>query len=168
MGRGGAGARVSAPKLRPFTEADVDAVTALWASCEGLGHGPGDDAASIARFLRRNPGLSFVAESAEDGAGGDGTLVGAVLCGHDGRRGFLYRLAVAPALRRSGLARALVDAGLAGLAAEGIPRAMVFVLVDNAAALGFWRAVGAKDRAELGLLSIDVEVDRERDGRSTS
>ena len=98
------------PDLRPFTESDVPSVFRLWIECEGLGHGPGDDPPALARFLGRNPGLAFVAEEG-------GTIAGAILCGHDGRRGFMYRLAVAPSFRRCGVARALARAGLAALAA---------------------------------------------------
>ena len=149
MERHHVGPGMSSLALRPFAPADVDSVFRLWSACEGLGHGPGDDPPSLGRFLDRNPGLSFVAEE-------EGRIVGAVLCGHDGRRGFLYRLAVAPSHRRRGLAADLVSAGLRGLAEAGIPRALVFVLADNDSALGFWRAVGCVDRPELRLLSIDV------------
>jgi ribosomal protein S18 acetylase RimI-like enzyme len=136
--------------IRAFEERDVDAVRALWARTEGLGHGPGDDAPAIARFLARNPGVSAVAVDP------DGTIVGAVLCGHDGRRGFVYRLAVAPERRRAGIARALMDHALAALAAERIPRCMLFVLADNDGGTGFWDAVGAHPREELRLRSIDL------------
>lgn len=83
----------------------------------------------------------------------------AALCGHDGRRGFLYRLAVAHEQRRSGLATALVEHALAALRAEGIPRCMLFVLADNDAAAGFWESVGAAPRGELRLRSIDLSTD---------
>jgi ribosomal protein S18 acetylase RimI-like enzyme len=138
------------PQVRPMGEFDVDATIRLWAACEGLGSGPGDDPASLSRFLRRNPDLSCVAVD-------DSELVGALLCGHDGRRGFMYRLAVHPDHRRRGLARMLVEAGLRLLAQADIPRAMVFVLADNTEALTFWEAVGAEARPELRILSLDIQ-----------
>lgn len=141
---------MNGPRVRAFEGRDIAAVLELWARVEGLGHGPGDAGAEIARFLARNPGISPVAVD------GDGAIVGAALCGHDGRRGFLYRLAVAPALRRSGLATRLVRHALDGLSAEGIPRCMLFVLAENDGAAQFWESVGAAARVELRLRSIDL------------
>jgi ribosomal protein S18 acetylase RimI-like enzyme len=135
--------------LRPFAPEDIPAVRALWAGCEGLGDGPGDDDAGLARFLARNPGLSPVALE-------DSTIVGAALCGHDGRRGFLYRVAVAPTHRRRGVARALAERAYDGLRAAGIARAMVLVLADNAEAQAFWQAAGARRREKLELWSADL------------
>ena len=135
--------------IRAFAPDDVLAVRALWAKCEGLGDGPGDTPDALTRFLARNPGLSQVAES-------EGAIVGAVLCGHDGRRGLIYRLAVGPAHRRQGIARALVSQCVSGLAGEGIERAMLFVLKDNAEARGFWESVGGKWREKLLLYSTDL------------
>jgi ribosomal protein S18 acetylase RimI-like enzyme len=140
---------MSSPTLRPFQESDIPAAAALWRATEGLGDGPGDDPAGVARFLRRNPGLSLVAEA-------EGELVGAILCGHDGRRGFIYRAAVAKSMRRQGLARAMAERCLEGLRAEGIPRCMLFVLAENDAAMRFWKSLGARERAEMKLLSIDA------------
>lgn len=136
-------------EVRAFLESDIPAVRALWAASDGLGHGPGDDPAAIARFLRRNPGISTVGLAGEH-------VVAAALCGHDGRRGFLYRLAVADAVRRRGVARAVVERSLAALVAEGIPRCMLFVLAENTGAARFWSALGASRRDELDLLSIDL------------
>jgi ribosomal protein S18 acetylase RimI-like enzyme len=135
--------------IRAFAPDDVLAVRALWAKCEGLGDGPGDTPDALTRFLARNPGLSQVAES-------EGAIVGAVLCGHDGRRGFIYRLGVAPAVRRHGLARALVEQCIAGLESAGVDRAMLFVLAENAGARAFWENVGGSWREKLLLYSIEI------------
>ena len=85
-------------------------------------------------------------------------LRGAVLCGHDGRRGVLYRLAVATSHRRRGLGRALVERSLAALRAEGIPRCMLYVLAVDGGGLEFWWALWAVTRGELHLLSIDLDA----------
>jgi ribosomal protein S18 acetylase RimI-like enzyme len=135
--------------IRAFAAEDIPAVRALWAACEGLGDGPGDTPAALARFLVRNPGLSQVAEQ-------DGALVGAVLCGHDGRRGVIYRLGVGPAHRRHGIARALVAQCIAGLGSARIERAMLFVRAENAGARAFWESVGGRWREKLLLYSIDL------------
>jgi ribosomal protein S18 acetylase RimI-like enzyme len=144
---------VSAPlpacTIRPFTSADIPAVRALWATCEGLGDGPGDSETGLARFLARNPGLSPDAEK-------DGAIVGAALCGHDGRRGFLYRVGIAPEHRRQGIAQALVRRCLEGLKAEGLERSMLFVKTDNAGAQQFWEEMGGTWRSKLRLYSIDL------------
>jgi len=135
--------------IRAFGPDDIPSVRALWATCEGLGDGPGDAPEALARFLARNPGLSQVAESEQ-------AIVGAVLCGHDGRRGVIYRLAVAKEHRRHGIARALVSQCLSSLGGEGIDRAMLFVLKENPGARAFWESVGGKWREKLLLYSIDL------------
>lgn len=135
--------------LRELTRADLSAVHTLWAQCEGLGDGPGDSAAALETFLLRNPGLSPVAVD-------NGALVGVALCGHDGRRGFLYRVAVAPSHRRRGIARALAERAFDALRAAGIARGMLFILADNEEALAFWQSVGAKRREALELWSVDL------------
>lgn len=135
--------------IRPFDRADITGVRQLWAGADGLGFGPGDSEPELKSFLERNPGLSQVALEGNQ-------VVGAILCGHDGRRGSLYRLAVASAHRRRGLARTLVQRCLLGLHETGIPRCQVFVLNDNQVARDFWVAVGGRSRNELVMLSIEV------------
>ncbi len=138
-------------QMRAFTENDIGAVLELWTESDGLGSGPGDTVEGITRFLRRNPELSLVAC---DGA----RVVGALLCGHDGRRGFIYRLAVASSHRRRGLAREMAQRCLLHLQSEGIPRCLVFVLTDNEAAKHFWQSLGGEVRSELQMLSIPVSA----------
>ena len=135
--------------LRELARADLPAVRALWAQCEGLGDGPGDSTEALERFLARNPGMSPVALDGD-------ALVGVALCGHDGRRGFLYRVAVAPSHRRRGVARALAVRAFDALRAAGIARGMLFILADNAEAQAFWQSVGAKRRETLELWSVDL------------
>jgi ribosomal protein S18 acetylase RimI-like enzyme len=138
------------PTIRPFEPRDRDAAFRLWAATEGLGTGPGDTPEAIARFLERNPGLSLVAEAG-------GALVAAVLCGHDGRRGYIYRLAVARAHRRAGLATTLARRCLEGLRASRIERCQVFVEADNGVAAAFWESVRGRRRDDLIVLSIDLD-----------
>jgi ribosomal protein S18 acetylase RimI-like enzyme len=135
--------------IRPLTGDDLDGVKALWAATDGLGVGPGDTPEAIRRFLSRNPGLSLVATV-------EGRIVASVLCGHVGRGGYIYRLAVALGWRRQGLAAALVKRCLAGLKDAGIPRCQVFVESGNEAAQMFWIALAGRLRDDLIVLSIDV------------
>lgn len=140
------------PTLREFTVADHPAALGLWQQTEGMGLSAADEPEAIARFLERNPGLSGVAET-------EGRLVGAVLCGHDGRRGFLYHLAVARECRGTGLGRRLVEHCLAGLKAQGIARCHVVVLPENATGREFWKHLGYYARPELLICSRDLTED---------
>lgn len=130
-----------------FAGAHIPAARALWARTDGVGLSAADEADRIGHYLARNPATSFVALQG-------GTLVGTMLCGHDGRRGLLYHLAVAEACRRSGLGRRLVEAGLRALHDEGIDKCHLFVFDSNPGGLAFWAAVGAQRRDELRLLSL--------------
>jgi N-acetylglutamate synthase len=105
---------------REFTPADYDAVLAVWRAGAGVVLREVDDRAPVERYLARNRGLSFVAV---DG----GQVVGAVLCGTDGRRGYLQHLAVAPAHRHRGVGRALAERAVAALAASGIDKCHLMV-----------------------------------------
>src|SRR5947207_7787637 len=111
-------------KTREFSIDDYDAALQLWQQVEGLEIAEGDDRKGVAQFLARNPGLSRVAL---DGS----AVVGVVLCGHDGRRGHIYHLAVDPAYRGSGLGRRLVDESLERLRATGVVRAIILVADNN-------------------------------------
>jgi ribosomal protein S18 acetylase RimI-like enzyme len=99
--------------VRTFAMEDYDSAYALWNRSEGIGLSQADERENIARYLGRNPGQSFVATES-------GELVGAVLCGNDGRRGFLHHLAVDPGCRRRGVGRALVKRCLEALASQGM------------------------------------------------
>jgi putative acetyltransferase len=144
---------VTGPEIRAFLPADIEAAVRLWSVTEGLGVGPGDSPQALARFLERNPGLSLVAEE----SGPDHReIVAAILCGHDGRRGFVYRLAVARSHRRSGLAAELARRCFDALAAAGIERCLILVQEDNVVAREFWRAVGGRFRRDLVAFSKDL------------
>jgi N-acetylglutamate synthase len=99
-----------------MVEHDLPAARELWAISDGVELAEGDDPPELSRYLQRNPGMSQVALM-------EHRLVGAVLAGHDGRRGFLYHLAVHPSARCSGIGRELVQRCLQALKQEGITRA---------------------------------------------
>ena len=129
--------------------ADYPEVYALWDGMPGIGLSSADSPDAIALYLEHNPGMSFTARKS-------GRLLGAVLCGHDGRRGYLQHLAVAPDARHKGIGRALVDRCLTTLAAEGITRCHIFVYTDNETGLGFWEAAGWFRRGNLLIMSHDM------------
>ena len=123
--------------IRNMTISDFDEVHALWSATEGVQPHPVDNnRETMERYLRRNEQSTFVAED------DDGRVVGVILCGHDGRRGYIYQLAVAEELRGQGIGTRLVDAGLAALKAEGIGRCGLFVLVDNQRTIDYWERMG--------------------------
>jgi ribosomal protein S18 acetylase RimI-like enzyme len=126
---------------------DHAAIMALLDAMPGVKVRDADSFEGFARYLRRNTGLSFAAEE-------DGAFVGCVFGGHDGRRGYLYHLAVASTHRRRGIASALVRNALDALAAEGIGKVHIDLLADNADGLAFWQAAGWFERPELVRLSF--------------
>ena len=129
-------------RVRKMTIKDHSQVLSLWRNSEGIGTGDGDSKKDINSYLKRNPGLSFVAVA-------DKKIIGAVLCGHDGRRGYLHHLAVAPAHRGMHLGTSLVKACLSGLQALGIPKCNIFVYKTNTNGLEFWKKAGWNTRIDL-------------------
>jgi ribosomal protein S18 acetylase RimI-like enzyme len=138
--------------IRPMTLDDYEGVLALMRAEPGMTVRAADSREAIGRYLVRNPGLSLVAES-------DGRVVGCVLGGHDGRRGFLHHLVVDPAFRRSGIGRELVTRALAGLAAEGIDKTHIDVFADNEGAIAFWRRLGWQARDDIRRFSFNRSTD---------
>ena len=134
---------------RAFEIADYDAAIALWREAEGIEICEGDSRAEIAGYLARNPGLSRVAEAS-------GVIVGAALCGHDGRRGWIYHLVVAPTFRAQGVGRLLVEDCLRGLREAGLPRAIILVAADNVAGREFWLRQGWEDISGAVALTKDL------------
>jgi ribosomal protein S18 acetylase RimI-like enzyme len=116
---------------REFVIADYDDAIALWNGVEGVEICEGDSREEMADYLQRNPGLSRVAEV-------DGKIVGVTLCGHDGRRAWIYHLAVAETNRRQNVGKVLLDACVDGLRAAGLKRAIILVAADNPGGQQFW------------------------------
>jgi ribosomal protein S18 acetylase RimI-like enzyme len=121
--------------IRPMVAADLAPVHALWADTQNIELAEGDGLQELALYLKRNPGLSQVA------CAGD-RILGAVLAGHDGRRGLLYHLAVLPERQGTGIGSGLVENCLKALRDEGILRALILVDRENHAGNRFWEAVG--------------------------
>ena len=138
--------------IRVMTIDDYDAVYALWDSLPGIGlHEYEDSLEGMTYYLRRNPDSCFVAEE-------DGEIIGAVLCGNDGRRGYVNHLAVAQEHRGRGLGRALVDACRAAMRKEGIQRCSFVAYRSNQAGNAFWDAVGSVRRDEMLYRNLDTGV----------
>jgi putative acetyltransferase len=133
--------------IKEMTIEDYDEIYELWKSSEGVGLSDADSREGIDRFLKRNPGLSFVVRDEQD------QLVGAALCGHDGRRGYIHHLSVIQNARRQGLGRNLVGRCMYNLMQIGIQKCHLFVFGENEAALGFWNSLGWTHRVELIMMS---------------
>lgn len=122
---------------------DYDAVFALWNGTAGMGLRSLDDSRDgIAAFLRRNPHTCFAAREG-------GEIVGTILCGHDGRRGYIYHTAVRESRRGNGIGQELVQAVLNALEREGIRKAALVVYENNAGGNAFWQALGFGRRTDL-------------------
>lgn len=122
----------SSIQIRAFVPTDCDNALALWSSVDGLRLNESDTPEATEAFLFRNPGFSAIAFDESE------TVVGAVLCGHNGRAGSLYQLAVAKIHRDRGIATNLVEYCFAKLYKANIPRRNVFVYSDNDGGNGFW------------------------------
>ena len=130
-------------RIRVMTAEDYDGVYALWSHTPGLRLNPVDDSPrGIQAYLARNPSTSFVAEA-------QGRIVGALLAGHDGRRGFLYHAAVHPQFRRRGIGRLLVERLLAALRKIGIHKAALVAFSRNQPGNAFWEKMGFTVRTDL-------------------
>lgn len=129
--------------IRIMTIDDYDAVYALWLSCKGMGLNNLDDSREgIERFLIRNPETCFVAKN-------DGVIVGAIMVGTDGRRGYIYHTAVSPNCRRQGIARRLVETVLEALKKLDINKVALVVFERNSDGNAFWESVGFTVRNDI-------------------
>lgn len=129
--------------IRVMTLDDYEKVYALWMTIHGFAmRGIDDSKEGVARFLRRNPTTSMVAYM-------DGELVGAILCGHDGRRGSLYHVCVKEAYRQHGIGQKMVEACLAALKEEQINKVSLIAFSDNEVGNHFWQGLGWKFREDV-------------------
>ena len=134
-------------RLAAMLPADYEAVLALWNSCDGVR--ANETREEFSRILERNPGLSSAVRRGDE-------LAAAVLCCHDGRRGYLYHLGVAPPFRKLGLGRILVEHSLAQLQALGIRRCTIFLIADNKPGEAFWTRTGWRERTDLKAFARDL------------
>lgn len=129
----------------------------LWERC-GLTRPWNDPAADLARAL---DGPSSTVLAAVD----ENTLVGTVMVGHDGHRGWVYYLAVDPARRRDGLGRALMTAAEEWISSAGIPKVHLMVRSENAEVVAFYEALGYADQQVIVLgRFLDDDLQRMRQG----
>lgn len=129
--------------IREMKIEDYDGVFALWMTIHGFAMRSIDDSREgIERFLNRNPGCSVVSEE-------EGEIVGAILCGHDGRRGCLYHVCVNTGYRRRGIGKAMVVFAMEALKREKISKVSLIAFTANDVGNAFWNCIGWTEREDL-------------------
>ena len=133
-----------------MTTEDYDQVFALWSKIKGFGIRAVDDSREgITRFLLRNPDLSVIAED-------NGTVIGSILCGHDGRRGTLYHVCVAEEYRKHGVGHEMVLEAVSRLKKEGINKVNLIAFRANLLGNNFWRKEKFTFRDDLNYYDLTI------------
>lgn len=127
-------------------------IFAMWQITSKRALSKADSREEIERYLNRNKGLSQIAVV-------DGKIVGTVLVGHDGRRGFIHHMAVMPEYRRQGIAKAMAEKAVEKLAKEGIIKTHIFIYCDNSAGKSFWGNMGFEKRNDIFVYSYEKKND---------
>ncbi|MBD5512534.1 MAG: GNAT family N-acetyltransferase [Lachnospiraceae bacterium] len=139
--------------IRTMTIEDYEGVYALWMSIKGFAIRSIDDSREgVARFLLRNPDTSVVAEE-------DGRIIGAILCGHDGRRGCLYHVCVRQECRMRGVGKAMVVFCMEKLKAEQISKVSLIAFTVNDVGNAFWRRIGWTKREDLNYYDFVLNAE---------
>lgn len=139
--------------IRSMNTDDYDQVKALWLKIKGFAIRSIDDSKEfIDRFLTRNPGCSVVAIE-------DDRIVGAILCGHDGRRGCLYHVCVDPEYRLRGIGKAMVVHCMHALQAEGINKVSLIAFTKNDIGNAFWKEIGWTRREDLNYYDFTLNTE---------
>lgn len=137
---------MNAVQILPMTLNDHGSAMDLWQNTPGIGLSQADQPDAIGLYLQRNPGLSQCAWI-------DVQLVGTILAGHDGRRGYLHHLCVHTDHRRQGIGQQLVGAALQALAQAGLDKAHAFLFTENQLGRKFWDSIGWTWREDIGVVS---------------
>lgn len=139
--------------VRTMTIDDYEGVYRLWMQIKGFGIRTVDDSrAGVEKFLRRNPDTSVVCER-------DGKIVGAILCGHDGRRGCLYHVCVDPAYRLQGIGKSMVVFAMEALHKEGISKVSLIAFTQNDIGNAFWKEIGWTRREDLNYYDFTLNTE---------
>jgi ribosomal protein S18 acetylase RimI-like enzyme len=139
-------------QIAEMTIEHYDAIMALMKRTSGIVIRKVDSRENVERYLKRNPSLSYVAWEGEN-------MVGCVMCGHDGRRGYLHHLAVEPTFRGQGIAHQLITKCLDKLEAEGIFKTHIDVLTTNGVANNYWAKRGWQRRTDIFRYSYNRSSD---------
>lgn len=130
-------------QIRTMTVSDYDAVYDMWINTSGMGLNDLDDSREgIEKFLKRNPETCFAAVEND-------RVIGAIMCGHDGRRGYIYHTSVREEYRGRGIGTALANSAMAALESEGINKAALVVFARNEKGNAFWEKLGFTQRSDI-------------------
>ncbi len=130
-------------QIRKMTINDYDSVYDLWINTSGMGLNDIDDSRDgINRYLLRNPDTCFVAEH-------ENNIIGAIIAGHDGRRGIIYHTAVSQKEQRKGIGEKLLDAVMEALKNEDISKVFLVVFKNNNKGNSFWSKQGFTCRTDI-------------------
>ena len=136
--------------VRVMTIEDYDQIYSLWSKIKGFGIRSIDDSREgIERFLKRNPTTSVVAEA-------DGKIVGAILCGHDGRRGCFYHVCVDEEYRMRGIGKSMVVFAMEALKEEKINKVSLIAFTKNDIGNAFWKEIGWTKREDLNYYDFTL------------
>lgn len=136
--------------IRTMYISDYEKVYELWMSCKNMGFNNLDDSREgIERFLKRNPDTSFVAMENDE-------LIGIILAGHDGRRGYIYHMSVREESRHMGIGTKLVSKCLEALKNEGINKVALLVFKRNEVGNAFWEKQGFILREDIGYRNKEL------------
>lgn len=135
--------------IRTMVIQDYDAAMNLWNGADGVGVGMDDERENINRYLQRNPTASFVAEE-------NGKIIGAIMAGHDGYRGFIHHTAVDRTYQKQGIGQRLVEAALRAIKADGVNKVILVVFKTNTAGNLFWERLGFENRDDLYYRNLRI------------
>ena len=139
--------------IREMMISDYDEVYKLWRNTPGMGLNTTDDSREgIAAYLIRNPHTCFVAEAEQE-------IAGAILAGHDGRRGCFYHVCVDPDYRMRGIGKEMVGFALEALAQEGIGKVNLIAFTDNITGNAFWKELGWTKREDLNYYDYTLNTE---------
>ncbi len=133
-------------QIRPMTIQDYDEVFAMWQITTKRALSKADERDQIERYLLRNAGMSQVAVV-------DGKIVGTVLAGHDGRRGFIHHMAVLPDYRRRHIGHRLAEKAIEMISRDGIDKTHIFCYQNNETGQNFWKDFGFEKRDDVFVFS---------------
>ena len=139
--------------IRIMKKEDYEGVHALWLSIKGFSIRSIDDSREgVERFLRRNPDTSIVAED-------NGEIIGAILCGHDGRRATFYHVCVREDRRKQGVGKAMVIMAMNALKKEKINKVALIAFTRNDVGNAFWKSIGWKQRTDLNYYDFVLNAE---------
>lgn len=137
-------------QIENFVIEDYENAYKLWTNTKGMGMRSLDDSKDgIAKFLKRNPSTNFVAKINNE-------IIGVILSGHDGRRGYIYHAAVNVSCRNQGVGTKLLEAVYKSMKEEGINKVGLVVFKTNDIGNKFWKSSGLEERNDLNYYNISL------------